>query len=440
MPTYVPDRSVPVIVQNRDALEAIAGMAKATGLAVFAANPADGDTVTIYGKTFEFLNDPETLSEDFAVQIETADAAGTRDNLLAALAVLPRVNSDIPLVEAVATTVENDPAISITYWELGTVGNNEIAEDGALVVSGMAGGKDGGTVSVSVTGFEAPDIDIGDVNLLNIAKDRINPAEKGEAAAATALLATETTLQGTNDALDLLAEETTLLAIGENLALLALASTGTINFTVNPADGDLVSVSDGLFLKVFEFDLDPPGVTPGNIAVAIESTPQLTQANLGAAIEWALNITVTCHPTQGCLLVNNTKGAFGDVLITTSVPETIAVTGMAGGQYAVNLQTIDDKLAALPVELDLDILATATIGASDDLATAFNVTLPADLTRLVLVPRGDVFWNLGTEASALTARIPAGGISLPVTVDIAALIEIFADDVVCDLMAFVPRD
>ena len=89
--------------------------------------------------------------------------------------------------------------------------------------------------------------------------------------------------------------------------------------------------------------------------------------------------------------------------------------------------------------LDLALLKTATVGASAVLPTAFGVTLPADLARLVLVPRGDVYWAKGGAASASTAKVPTGGINLPVTKAVADTIQVFAAGVACDLMAFVPR-
>jgi hypothetical protein len=54
-----------------------------------------------------------------------------------------------------------------------------------------------GTAKVIIEGFEFPDIDIGDVNLLDSAGNKIDPAEKGEAAAATADLLTDTQLRAT---------------------------------------------------------------------------------------------------------------------------------------------------------------------------------------------------------------------------------------------------
>jgi len=89
--------------------------------------------------------------------------------------------------------------------------------------------------------------------------------------------------------------------------------------------------------------------------------------------------------------------------------------------------------------LDLALLATATIGASAVLPTAFGVTLPAGLARLVLVPRGDVYWAKGGAASPSTAKVPAGGINLPVTKAVADTIQVYAASVACDLLAFVPR-
>lgn len=187
---FKPVRSVPVIVQNRDVLEAIAGLVKATGSVVFGANATNTKILTIYDEIFEFLADLDDLTPgNIGVQIGV-DLEATRDNLITALAELTRTQVDTPLVAAIASSTDT---ILLTYWEVGTVGNDAITDDDDnITVTGMSGGADGGVVNVAVTGLVLdPDIDIGDVHLLNIADAKIDPAEKGEAGTAAGTINTE---------------------------------------------------------------------------------------------------------------------------------------------------------------------------------------------------------------------------------------------------------
>lgn len=138
---FKPVRSRPVIVQNRDALECIAGLLQATGTITFGANATTTKVLVLYGQTFEFLADVADVGEgNIPVQIGE-DAEETRDNLLAALADLTRVQVDTPLVAAVASDADT---ILLTYWEVGTVGNTDITkDDDNVTVTGMSGGADG---------------------------------------------------------------------------------------------------------------------------------------------------------------------------------------------------------------------------------------------------------------------------------------------------------
>lgn len=197
---FKPVRSIPIIVQNRDVLEAIAGLVKATGSIAFGANATNTKILTIYSEVFEFLADLGDLTPgNIGVQIGE-DLEATRDNLLTALAKLTRTQVDTPLVAVVASSTDT---ILLTYWEVGTVGNDVITDDDDnITVTGMSGGADGGVVNVAVTGLIFnPDIDIGDVHLLNIANSKIDPAEKGEAETAAETL--RQVLLGTGDPIPL---------------------------------------------------------------------------------------------------------------------------------------------------------------------------------------------------------------------------------------------
>lgn len=143
-----PDRSKPVSVQIRDVLECLAGMKRATGTIVFTGKPAAADTVTVYGVVHEFLTMVADLSDpEYVPVLIGATTTTARDNLLAALAHLPRVNPDIPLAAVAAYLDDGNPAIALVYWELGVVGNDEMVVDSAVIVpTGMADGEDGGPV------------------------------------------------------------------------------------------------------------------------------------------------------------------------------------------------------------------------------------------------------------------------------------------------------
>jgi len=103
----------------------------------------------------------------------------------------------------------------------------------------------------------------------------------------------------------------------------------------------------------------------------------------------------------------------------------------------------DDILVAVQNGCDYVVSAayTATITATAVLLTAFTATLPTRTVRVVLIPRGDVYYEIGGAASASTAKLPAAGISMPVTKTLADTIQVYAagDGVVCDLLVCTPR-
>lgn len=136
---YLPDRSAPVVVQTRDVLEALAGLARASGQIKLNELPEDGSTITIYGTTFEFDDDNKITSGRIRVPIEDT-IRETRDELMFALTKM-REHPDIPLVEAMPFEADT---IRLTYWDIGTKGNVPITtNDENIAVSGMHDGRDG---------------------------------------------------------------------------------------------------------------------------------------------------------------------------------------------------------------------------------------------------------------------------------------------------------
>lgn len=91
---------------------------------------------------------------------------------------------------------------------------------------------------------------------------------------------------------------------------------------------------------------------------------------------------------------------------------------------------------------------TATITASALLTDAagagggFGVTFATDTQRIVLIPRGDMYWKIAGAASAATARIGQGlALNMPLTKALADTIYVYAagGGVVCDLLVCTPR-
>ena len=157
---YVPNRSVPVIVQNRDVLEAIAGMTRAVGTVVFGANATTTKVIVICGVTFEFLADVSTVAGDNTPVLIGVNAEDTRDNLITALGTLtePVIGTPLLTVEASGTDT-----ILLTYWCPGSVGNITITDDDANVThTGLIGGFDGGAASPGYTAVPMAAITAGE--------------------------------------------------------------------------------------------------------------------------------------------------------------------------------------------------------------------------------------------------------------------------------------
>lgn len=187
--SYVPQRNIPVVVQSRDALEAIAGLSPATGTITLAANPAAGDYVTIYDTTYEFNVNAEAVGAGNTLVLIGDDAEDSATNLVSALEAVEGENEDIAMF--VVALAENGGAqvITLTTLQAGSAMNDEILKSGDNIsVSGLSGGADGGTLNVTgavtVSGLTFDkDIDIGDIHLLNMAEDKINPATEDGALA-----------------------------------------------------------------------------------------------------------------------------------------------------------------------------------------------------------------------------------------------------------------
>ena len=140
----------------------------------------------------------------------------------------------------------------------------------------------------------------------------------------------------------------------------------------------------------------------------------------------------------------------GESIVIDNMPPSIIVVCITGGTATLNVEAgqVAGPAATEATLNNLDYVVsahyTATITATHPIphASAFNCTLPADLVRLVLIPRGDVYWKIGGAATASTALVAqASPLSLPVTKTLADTIQVYAagGGVVCDLLVCTPR-
>lgn len=97
---------------------------QATGTLQFDANPSDGETLTINGDTFTFVNVVTNPLDEVQIGL-TADA--TRDALLTVLQ--SSADANIIVASYSSTVVSGDPGIQITFINGGTGGNSYTLAD-----------------------------------------------------------------------------------------------------------------------------------------------------------------------------------------------------------------------------------------------------------------------------------------------------------------------
>ncbi len=111
----------------------------------------------------------------------------------------------------------------------------------------------------------------------------------------------------------------------------AVASTGSATFASQPADGDTVTISDGILPATFEFDSNGIFV-PANTQVTIGGSTDATASALATAVDGHPALAVSSTATGSTAdFTNDAAGAMGNVLITSSNPAAVGVSGMAGG-------------------------------------------------------------------------------------------------------------
>lgn len=215
----------------------------------------------------------------------------------------------------------------------------------------------------------------------------------------------------------------------------AVAATGTITLLADLADGESVTIGDGLNSAVtFEFD-DDDNVTAGAVGVALDESGEpaanaaallvaiIAQANLGS-----LDILSSAAGGGVLDLSNGSAGLVGNVAITKT-GDHITVSGMSGGLDEVNLRTVQAAIAASGMA-PLAVLAGPTVVTVDatangkTLATLLGVALNAELQVLDLTPIDAGITYAAGNASAASA--PMLGIEDPYTKTAADALKFFA--------------
>jgi len=95
-----------------------------------------------------------------------------------------------------------------------------------------------------------------------------------------------------------------------------------------------------------------------------------------------------------------------------------------------------------------EVLVTAqriTIGStSATLGSRLATALASDLTSVMIVPESagdDIRMNIGSAASAATARVPAAGVLIPTTKTLADTIHLYSSGTVyATILSFGPRN
>lgn len=181
----------------------------------------------------------------------------------------------------------------------------------------------------------------------------------------------------------------------------ARPATGTISLSANPADGNTVTVGDGILVApiVFEFDSNST-VAIGHVKVTIGATVAATIANLYSAIlASTLQVTPVVHGTSVVLTAKKTGPGPSNAYNTaiTSVGASIHTVGFAGGalNYAVGDRFSFTVKAARRFTMALDNrttnLTVAQVGISGD-ASALNFIYDSN------TPEGG-FGTLSTDSS-----------------------------------------
>lgn len=216
----------------------------------------------------------------------------------------------------------------------------------------------------------------------------------------------------------------------------ATAASGTVEFigavSEAPADGTIVTVSDGVRTVTFEFDNDAQLAVPGTVRVLIDGTPGSQSANTAANLATAINasaLRITASNISAgngnvgkVSLVAQVAGSVANVAIVVDSSNAaitgaqVVAVGLAGGaDAAVNLAgTITNFIAAvnnadLGIYAELDESNTSRVKLTHGARLVFTAQ-PADAdTFTVNVGSGATVFEFDNNAAV-------GGSNVSITI------------------------
>lgn len=166
----------------------------------------------------------------------------------------------------------------------------------------------------------------------------------------------------------------------------AVAATGTVDFTGQPADAGSIQINDGVNPAVtFEFDTNSSVVQTSTLRqVVVGGSTAVTVTNLINAINSAPTLAVTASPGTGtqALLVNDATGTLGNQPVVDAASN-LTVTGMAGG---ANAGTVSGSNIAVTIGATAADTAVNLRNAINAQNVALNSAVSATIETAASVP------------------------------------------------------
>ena len=149
---------------------------------------------------------------------------------------------------------------------------------------------------------------------------------------------------------------------------------GTASAPIIPADGDVLVLNDGSSTYTFEFDSDNNLTNRSAVRVVIDTTSELTAANLASAINnSAVRLTAT----------NDVASTYGKITLTNKVAGTI---GNAANSYTGSAAVIlTQPTNGTDASVDLVATTTALIASLNSASSALGLVATADSSTVGLV-------------------------------------------------------
>lgn len=173
------------------------------------------------------------------------------------------------------------------------------------------------------------------------------------------------------------------LVVGQRIYIEGLGyETGTVTFSGLPADGETVTIGDGVSTVVFEFDSNSAFVR-GRVPVTIGADATATGVNLRKAILGALNerkFLVGASDAAGVVTVKNLRGTGGS--IAESAANTVAVNFSGGSAtkhgFAILTAVTNDVLT-----IDRAIATDANAGSAPVTIKGSHLRNPGILANII---------------------------------------------------------